>query len=352
MRTLTNILAISTKPEHLQPLLLSLKSKDITSCLFDARVLLRKYYLDVHHVRELVSLITNADVILVDSPHMSLYIAFFITRVLRGRKPLLIRLRGVYWEEFHDWKISSKMINPLILTDHVVSHGDLLLPNCNFLASRLGARLRKCRLETLYNGVDLDRFKERASTHKMRFLYDHFIIVPTNFNIARKFAGLLYFLPDIYNIAKKMDVNVVVLGANGPLKNTLTEMIRMRGWQTVFHVTYVKDIASLLSLCEAVIYPSWQDCFPQVILESAAAGKAILATNVGGIPEILQGQCGIMIEMTDRRAFRSGMIRLLEDSNLRRRLGSSARSIISKYFIWNAISQRFLAILKQNDMLA
>jgi glycosyltransferase involved in cell wall biosynthesis len=86
------------------------------------------------------------------------------------------------------------------------------------------------------------------------------------------------------------------------------------------------DTLALYELADVVVHPAiWPEPFSRVLLEAAAAGKAIVATRVGGTPEaIADGVTGLLVEPRDPVALADAVTRLLDDETLRRRLGQRA----------------------------
>ena len=86
------------------------------------------------------------------------------------------------------------------------------------------------------------------------------------------------------------------------------------------------DTLALYELADVVVHPAvWPEPFSRVLLEAAAAGKAIVATRVGGTPEaVADGVTALLVEPRDPVALADAVTRLLDDETLRRRLGQRA----------------------------
>jgi glycogen synthase len=87
------------------------------------------------------------------------------------------------------------------------------------------------------------------------------------------------------------------------------------------------DVLKLYSLADAVVVPSIiPDALSRVILEAMAAGRPVVATRVGGSPElVLDGKTGLLVERNDPEALATAIISLLGDDALRHALGLAAR---------------------------
>ncbi len=86
------------------------------------------------------------------------------------------------------------------------------------------------------------------------------------------------------------------------------------------------DIPDLLGAADVFVLSSLKEGLPVSLLEAMAAGRGIVATSVGGIPETIRdGESGLLVPSGDVEALAGGIARLLADEGLRARLGRSAR---------------------------
>lgn len=94
------------------------------------------------------------------------------------------------------------------------------------------------------------------------------------------------------------------------------------------------EAMNLLSRAEVFILPSYTEGFPNVILEAMCLKKAIIATKVGAIPDILSGGCGVLIEKQDVIAIEKALKELLNNESKRLELAENAYlKAISNYDI-------------------
>jgi glycosyltransferase involved in cell wall biosynthesis len=81
----------------------------------------------------------------------------------------------------------------------------------------------------------------------------------------------------------------------------------------------------LMAACDLFVLPSYTEGFPNAVLEAMALSKAIVATDVGAIPEMLDGACGQLIKPKDVMGLKSALQLLINDSGLRIEMGNLAR---------------------------
>jgi len=111
----------------------------------------------------------------------------------------------------------------------------------------------------------------------------------------------------------------------------------------VAHDRIVEEYASAEIFCGL----STSEAFGNVFIEAQAAGCAVVGTNVQGIPDIVHdGVTGMLVPPKDPAAAAAMLARLLEDSDLRRRLGEEGRANAAKYD-WNGISERYAALYEE-----
>ena len=88
----------------------------------------------------------------------------------------------------------------------------------------------------------------------------------------------------------------------------------------------VRDISDFLSACDLGLYASEEESFGLSILETLSHGKPVVATQIGGIPEVVQHhQTGLLVPPHDSPALASALDELIENPTLRHRLGEAAR---------------------------
>ena len=93
-----------------------------------------------------------------------------------------------------------------------------------------------------------------------------------------------------------------------------------------------RDLRALLPMADLVVPPSFHEAFPRVLLEAMAAGRAVVATRVGGVPEAVEdGVTGLMVPPGDVSALADAMASLLRDPGRRRAMEAAARLRVQQF---------------------
>ena len=181
------------------------------------------------------------------------------------------------------------------------------------------------KIQITRNSVDLSRFN------------------PNNKGILKKEMGLtkpiILFVGNLvpqkgveYLInAKKLmknDCELVIVG-DGPLYNSLKDL--SNDIKNIHFLGSRNDIEYLIPDSEFLVLPSISESFGIVLLESMACGKAVIASNIGGIPEVVTEDVGILVNPKDSQELAEKMDYLLENPNVSDALGKNALEKVKEY---------------------
>ncbi len=99
--------------------------------------------------------------------------------------------------------------------------------------------------------------------------------------------------------------------------------------------------------CLALVVPSLYEGLPMVILEAMASSKAVVASDVGGIPLLIEhGKNGFLVKPGDTKNLEKFVGILLEDPTLRKKMGLFGRKLVEKEFTVNKMVDRTLSVYK------
>ena len=154
--------------------------------------------------------------------------------------------------------------------------------------------------------------------------------------------GLQAVLGPARTVASQLGWNIDVVG-DGPLRAGLERQHpSVRFWGRADPEPYYREAGLLL-------LPSlWPENLPYVALEAMAHGVPVLASNVGGVPEIVEdGVTGRLYEPGNGAQFTAALRDLASDSALRTRLGSASRERIERAYVWSCIGPRYVALYEE-----
>jgi len=219
-----------------------------------------------------------------------------------------------------------------------------------FLLGRFG--LNDEKLVVIPNAVDLNRFKVETYDFRSRFkIHAEFMLLYVGQVIAIK--GLSYLLKALKAIkAEGFDCVLVVVTYN--LREDIRSYATNLGInEQVIVIDYNKnnmtdlDLVSAYKSCDLFVLPSLAECLPTVLLEAMASEKAVVATRVGGVPEIvIDNYNGFLCEPSDSADLANKIIWLLESSNTRKRLGQNGFTLVKTQYNWDITIHRIIALYK------
>jgi glycosyltransferase involved in cell wall biosynthesis len=129
------------------------------------------------------------------------------------------------------------------------------------------------------------------------------------------------------------ELALVVLG-EGEERPRLEALIREFGlMDRVFLLGFVEGSRKYLSAASFILFPSRKEGLPLALLEAGFAARAVIASRVGGIPEVITDQeSGLLVPSGDANAFRDAICRLQKDPGFRHMLGTALRARVEQDF--------------------
>jgi glycosyltransferase involved in cell wall biosynthesis len=204
------------------------------------------------------------------------------------------------------------------------------------------------QVATIYNGIDLSGFLsldwelERVNVREeLGIPMDAKVL--TTVAVLRPQKGIQYMiraLPAV--LASNPNAYYLIVG-DGPHRSTLIEEVRKaKVNDRVIFAGMRKDVPRLLSASDIFVLPTLTEALPTVLAEAMAAKLPIVASRVGGIPEMINNkQNGCLVEPEDLAGLANACMHLLNDAKERATLGAEG---------WNIVNQKF-NIERQVDKL-
>ena len=154
--------------------------------------------------------------------------------------------------------------------------------------------------------------------------------------------GHRYFIEAMNAVsAEHKDVRAVLVG-EGQERAALTRSVREAGLEDrVYFAGYREDVSPWYRACDVVVMPSLREGMPLAALEAMAFAKPVIASNVGGIPEVvLDGVTGLLVHPADPSALAGAISGMLKDPALMERLGRAGRQRVEAEFSPSARTDR------------
>jgi len=204
-------------------------------------------------------------------------------------------------------------------------------------------RLPDGSIRVIPNGVPL-RPGERTRTRRKLGVEDDEVLILMVGNLRRRkgHAVLLEALAELHRTGCASPWQLAIAG-DGRQRESLTRLTAELGIaDRVQLLGHRDDIPDLQAAADIFAMPSYWEGMPLSILEGMIVGKAIVASNVGGIPEMLRdGDSGLLVPAGDPLALAHALRRLIEDPAQRERLGAAARRRAEAEFHVEVMADRY-----------
>lgn len=202
------------------------------------------------------------------------------------------------------------------------------------LASREGVPLS--RIKTVYNGVDLTAFnpskQDGAIRERIAVRHEAPLV-----GIVGRLAPVkdhATFLRAAALVAREEPAARFLIVGNGPLRETLHQAVARLGLEE--HVRFLEsqvEAASVFAALDLVVVTSRYEGCCNVILEGMAMGKPVVATSVGGNPElVVDGETGLLVPPQDADRLADAILSVLRGADKARAMGQAGRRRIETHF--------------------
>jgi len=243
------------------------------------------------------------------------------------------------------------------ILDRLTGHWcDLFLANCEAVKNGLINRERvpSNKIRVIYSGVDISSFHPPSS--------ENLVALPVVREEKRLVGyigrfhsekGVRYLIEAIYLLSQRTNNFKVVLVGDGDQAAFLKRLVQERSLQNL--VCFLEpqlNVAEILRRLDILVLPSTEEGLPMIIMEAFASGVPVVATAVGGTPEINQhGETGFLVSPKNPSQLAQSILTLLEDEPLRRRFSRNARRLVEEQFsgerVYKETLHTYFQVLKQ-----
>jgi len=284
-------------------------------------------------------LATSSIVVFNSPPIGPLSLMLFLAKIL-GKRTVFICHGGIFFERKGLFNEISRGLLLLQLRCKIIDY--TVMPS-SWLSRFIRKHNIRSKVLTIPNGVDIDEIDSYRTTRlstKNNILY-----------VGRlaKIKGVSTIM-DAFSILadEKQSCHLYIVGPEGDLSQKESRRLR-----TTPNVHFLGQVSherkmSLIKSVDLMVVPSLWENFPMVVLEAMACAKPVIATSVGGIPEIIDqaDSNGILIPPLNSKMLAKTIKKLLGDPRARAKLSENAYCTVKNRYDWKKIALIYLEFLR------
>lgn len=208
------------------------------------------------------------------------------------------------------------------------------------------------KIKTIHNGIDINWWQSQLLGYKVSnhwrtkeeiFKAKKSTLIITTIAELHERKGLKYLIEAIPEVVEKFsNVKFVIIGEGGERKNleNLAEKLKLQN-----HLIFLgrqKEIPKLLESSEIFVLPSIREGFGLVNCEAMISGLPVIASNIGGIAEIVKdGETGILVPAQNPQALAESLIELIENPEKRQKFGQAGRRQVIENFDAKKMAEQY-----------
>ncbi len=235
--------------------------------------------------------------------------------------------KNYYWEKFRRrlaYRIVSRYGQLIVVSEDLKQ----------FVSQRVG--IPESRLQVIYNGVESPAIENNSSSQACRAE----LALPEGSPVIGAVGSLYpvkghrYLLDALPAICKRYPRVILLIAGRGELEVSLKEQVARLGVEK--HVRFLgmrNDVQRLLSVMDVFVLPSLSEGLSMALLEAMVAGKAVVATKVGGNAELIDhGRTGFLVSAENSSDLADQLIKLLGNPELIRDFGLAGAELVHRRF--------------------
>jgi N-acetyl-alpha-D-glucosaminyl L-malate synthase BshA len=266
--------------------------------------------------------------------------AYMAKRLVHGRVKIVTTLHGT------DVTVVGSDTSLYRITEFALEHSDGIICVSKALKRKAQETFSLTRdIEVIYNFVDCKRFSpERCPVEKKREFArgsQKIVVHVSNFRPVKRTEDVVRVFA---KVRESIDSKLVMIG-DGPDRDACRALAERLGVQgdVVFHGTE-SAIEDILCVGDLFLLPSAQESFGLAALEAMCSGMPVIATNVGGLPEVVvDGETGYLFRVGDIDSMASAAVDLLNDDTETARQSANARERAARNFAKDLLVPKYEA---------
>ena len=287
-----------------------------------------------------------------------------MSKEIENDKPDIIHTIGLRsFQSIIAWRVSKKLNIPLVVSDQggLTTHPFLaesgfflktlykiqdffikkiindasVISVANEYEQKIFSSLnKKSRIEIIRNGVNLKKLVSKHNFKEKYQINSNFILFVGRFSKSKGIETLINAFSIVKNELKVTDIHLVIMGVDFGYQTEMEKLIKKLNLSEEIKVIKNPprdDVISAYGESEFLVLPSQWELSPLVPLESFAFKKPVISTNSHGIPYTVQNnKNGILVEPENSFELSNAIVKLLNDSELREKLGLSGYNFVNE----------------------
>lgn len=260
--------------------------------------------------------------------------------------PLLIQLRGNYWDEVNWVKKNGSIKEKIVLSikektaEKCFKDSKIIFPFSNHLAEITKEKYPNKKIEVFHDGLEIkDWYKEEP----MNFRHPCVGLLQ-NVSIWKKSQEMI----SLKTILEKFPDVTFYWAGDGIYRQKILDVLgKYENFKWLGSLEYPNKVRKFLSSIDIYLLLSGYDTFGMTIIEAEAMQVPVIATNVGGTSEaMINGKTGYLVNQGDVKEIEIKINLLLNDKNLAKQIGDNGKKFVIENFSWEITVKKFIENLK------
>lgn len=260
------------------------------------------------------------------------------------RKPVVVTVRRV-----------SKNYSMRIIERFVLKNADYIIFNSNYTLKESLDIVKPKRYSVIHNSLDIQKFKPQKTDFKEKLGIEKNTKIILFLGLLVEKKGINFLISAFKLVLSEFKDAILIIGGHGPesdfLKN-LAEELKIKDKVIFLGEVKSNETPRLFNIADVFVLPSIIDSHGEtetlgvVLLEAMACGIPVIASNVGGIPDIIDETNGFLIEQKNIEEISQKILLLLNDFMIRENFGKAGRKKILDKFSPEKQTAKTIAIYK------
>lgn len=244
------------------------------------------------------------------------------------------------------------IIQPDKIGKYLLKHADRVIAVSNAAARAFKDIKNKSeKLVVINNSVDLNNFKPSGDVRGKLNISKNELVVGIVGQISRLKGHDVFLNAASIVLKKNKKIKFLIVGEvrRERAQELCEELInRLNIREHVVFTGYRQDIANIMSAIDILAFPTLKESFGRSAIEAMAHAKPVVASNVGGVPEIvIDGQTGILVFPGDAEALANGLLKLINDKIKREDMGNEGFMVVREKFDIRDMMNRIESVYKE-----